>query len=71
MIEEKLVNLTPFQRKMDYLGEAYPRLFLFILDYFDMNDRIEQYMTKCKAFEKDPYKYSLYVHGYFLVWLDQ
>ena len=56
---------------MDYLSEAYPQLFIFILDYFDMNDRIEKYMTKCKGYEDNPYKYSLYVYGYFLVWLDQ
>ena len=56
---------------MDYLSEAYPRLFIFILEFFAMNDRIEQYMSKCKAYENDQYKYSLYVHGYFLVWLDQ
>ena len=55
---------------MDYLSEAYPRLFIFILEFFAMNDRIEQYMNKCKAYENDWYKYSLYVHGYFLVWLD-
>ena len=71
IVDGKSVNFTPFQRKMDYLSEAYPRLYLLILDHFDMTDRIEQYMAKCKAYEKDPYKYSLYVHGYFLVWLDQ
>ena len=56
---------------MDYLSEAYPRLFIFILDFFEKTDRIEQYMTKCKAYEEDPNKYSLYLHGYFLVLLDQ
>ena len=56
---------------MKYLSDEYPRLYLFILEYYNMNDRIDQYMAKCKAYENDHYKYSLYVHGYFLVWLDQ
>ena len=56
---------------MEYFSEAYPSLFLFILNHFKMNDRIERYMTQCKMCENDPEKYSLYVHGYFLPWLDQ
>ena len=52
------------------LSETYPRLFLFILEHFEMADRIEEYMAQCKAFEENPKKYSLYVHGFFLVWLD-
>ena len=71
MVEGKLVNLTPLQRKMDYLSGAYPRLYIFILKFFDMTDRVEQYMTMCKPYEDNHEKYSLYVHGYFLVWLDQ
>ena len=65
------MTLSPQQQKMDYLSKEYPRLFIFILEFFNMTDRIDQYMTKCKEYEKTPYKYSLYVHGYFLVWLDQ
>ena len=56
---------------MDFLGNEYPSLFIFILASFDKTERIEKYMNKCKTYEEDRYKYSLYVHGYFLVWLDQ
>ena len=28
-------------------------------------------MSKCMAYENDEENYSLYVHGYWLVWLDQ
>ena len=56
---------------MVYLSEEYPRLYILILEFFGMTDRIEQYMSKCKAYENDRYKYSLYVHGYLFVWLDQ
>ena len=65
------MNMTPLQQKMDFLGNEYPSLFIFILESFDKTERIEQYMNKCKAYEEDRYQYSLYVHGYFLVWLDQ
>ena len=57
----------PLQQKMDYLSGTYPRLFIFILEFFDMTDRIDQYMAMCKAYEEDPVLYSLHVHGYFLV----
>ena len=70
-VEGKRVKLTPFKQKMGYLSEEYPSLFIFILEFFDMTDRIEEYMTKCKVYENDPYRYSLYLHGYLLVWLDQ
>ena len=36
-----------------------------------MTDKIEQYMAKCKAYENDKENYSLYVHGYLLIWLHQ
>ena len=70
-VEGNQVILTPFQQKLDYLSKEYPRLFILILQFFDMTDRIDQYMTECKAFKENRYKYSLYVHGYFLVRLDQ
>ena len=56
---------------MDYLSQSYPSLFLLILEHLQMNDEIEQYMAKCKEFENDHEKYSLYVHGYLLAKLDQ
>ena len=73
IVESKLEKIgpLPLSQKMDILGNEYPSLFIFILESFDKTERIEQYMKKCKAYEEDRYKYSLYVHGYFLVWLDQ
>ena len=43
----KQVILTPFQQKMDYLSDEYPRLYLNILEIFDMTLRIEEYLMKC------------------------
>ena len=56
---------------MNFLVNEYPSLFIFILKSLDMTERTDQYMNKCKAYEEDCYKYSFYVHGYFLVWLEQ
>ena len=71
IVEGKMVKLTPMKQKMHYLSEAYPSLYVFILEFYKMNDRIAPYMTRCKAYENNQNRYSLYVHGYFLVWLDQ
>ena len=65
------MNISPLQQRMDLLRNEYPSLFIFILESFDMTERIDQFAIKCKACEEDRYKYSVYVHGYFYVWLDQ
>ena len=56
---------------MEYLSDEYPSLFVFILEQFEMRDRIEKYMAMCKTYENDPEKYTMYIHGYFLIWLHQ
>ena len=69
-VEDGIVIVTPLKQKMDFLSKEYPSLFIFILESFDMTEKIEMYMNKCKAYEKDPKQYSLYIQGYFNVWLD-
>ena len=71
IVESKLETFKSSKQIMDYLSQAYPSLYLYILEHLQMNDEIEQYMAKCKEYENDHEKFSLYVHGYFLVWLDQ
>ena len=56
---------------MEHLSEAYPSLYILILEHFKMPERVESYMAKCKEYEDSAEKYSHYIHGYFLVWLDQ
>ena len=55
---------------MDYLSETYPRLFQLILVHLKMPDKVEEHMAKCKEFENDEDKYSLYIHGYLLAWFE-
>ena len=44
-VESKLgkfeANSTPFKQKMNYLSEEYPRLFIYILEFFQMTDEID------------------------------
>ena len=56
---------------MPFLSQQYPSLFVYMLRCLNMQKEIELYMSKCKKFENDPKNYSIYIHGYFLVWLDQ
>ena len=36
-----------------------------------MKDEINKYMEKCKAYENDVENFSLYIHGFLLIWLRQ
>ena len=55
---------------MEFFSESYPSLYIYMLKHFKMPDRIEKYMSQCKEYENDAKKYSLYIYGYFLPWLD-
>ena len=70
-VEKKLESKSKKQQKMTLLSEEYPTLYLFILDHFNMTDKIEEYMAQCKSYENDAEKYSLYLHGYFYIWFDK
>ena len=71
IVESKLETFKSSKQIMDYLSQAYPSLYLYILEHLKMTDEIEQYMAMCKEYENDHEKFSLYVHGYFLPWLHQ
>ena len=64
-------ELVTFGDRMRYLAQCYPGLYIHVLkSYFENSQAmIEAYMQSCKTFENDPENYSLYVHGYFLPWL--
>ena len=55
---------------MDLLSQAYPSLYIFVLQYFKKFDKITQYMALCKAYENDAEKFSLYIFGYWIVELN-
>ena len=53
---------------IDFLEQNYPCLYIYILKQRCQNRELTNYMTKCKQYENDVKKYSLYIHGYLLPW---
>ena len=70
-VREKLDAVASNQLKMNLLSREYPSLYVFILESLNMFDKIEEYIAMCKTYEDDPEYYSLYIHGYLLIWHDQ
>ena len=71
VVSTELDTMINLQDKMNYLSESYPGLFICILEHLSMTDKIEDYMTQCKEYENDRERYSLYIQGYLLIWLEQ
>ena len=72
-LDQLEVEISGFKTKREtstYLSQNYPCLYIFVLNSLDMNDRVHKYMQDCKSFESDSLKYSIYVHGFFIPWLD-
>ena len=70
-VESELKSKPDLKQEMAHLSSHYPSLCIHILRYLNKHQMIEKYMSWCKKFENDPKNYSIYIHGYFLVWLDQ
>ena len=70
-VQKQLETQPHNKQKMTYLSKHYPSLYVHILGYLNMSDKIEQYMAQCKEYENDEENFSLYVHGYWLIWLNQ
>ena len=66
-IKAEFIRLGSDKLRMNHLGEAYPRLYIFVLEHFKKPHKIAQYMAKCKECENDHRRFSLYVQGFFLV----
>ena len=50
MVKDKLKDFVSLKLKMEFLSDEYPSLFIYILQCFDMSERIEHYMAKCEAY---------------------
>ena len=70
-VVENLMQQSSKAKKLDYLSQVYPNLYVDVLEIFRQYDKIDEYMAKCKEYEDDPCNYSYYVHGYLLTLLDQ
>ena len=56
---------------MEVLAELFPCLNILVLIYLKKESEVENYMRRCKGLENNPRQYSLYLHGYWLPWLEQ
>ena len=68
-IVEELSSMLDFDERIEYLGQHYPCLCIFVLKKRGMDKALKKYMEDCKLYENDHEKYSLYVHGWFLPWI--
>ena len=69
-MKQELQETSTLQQKMTILSQKYPGLYIAVLKLVSETDKIEQYMNKNKAYFHDHIKYSHYIHGYFLLWLE-
>ena len=53
------------------LPKTYPCLYMFLMKYLNRDRELKEYIDLCETFQHDRKKYTYYVHGYFLPWLDK
>ena len=69
-IDIELKDLESVEQQMDHLSKFYPSLYIFILKSLHQSTKIKEYQLQYKSCENDPYKYSVYIHGYLLPWFE-
>ena len=71
IIKEQVDAFETVSQKMNYLKQFYPSLYIFMLKHLKKMDVLEQYRQQCRSHETNPLNYSLYLHGFYLDWLEQ
>ena len=66
---KSLAKIKTSNKRLGFLGEWYPCLCVFVMIRRGMENALLKYLADCKKFEDDFEKYSLYVHGFFIPWL--
>ena len=56
---------------MSHLKRFYPSLYICVLQHLKRKDLLDKYMQECKEYINDSKKYSLFIHGYLIPWVDQ
>ena len=69
-VEKQLLNLPSLSKRVSFLAEKCPSLCILVLKGLKRPKILDVYTESCKKREKDPYKYSLYVHGYLIPWFN-
>ena len=63
-------EVSEFKGYPDYFSRFYPSLYIYILEHLEQRDKLKHYIEGCKdLLWDDLFKFSKYVHGYFLPWL--
>ena len=56
----------------EILRKGYPRMYIYVMTRIGMLDKVKEYREECKKLENaEATQYSYYIHGWFLVWLEE
>ena len=69
-LDLELKAIRGFNQQMVFLSQLYPGLYLFVLTQTKQEETKNRFIEKCKTYENDPYRYSIYIHGYLIPWFD-
>ena len=70
-VESEIRKFESLQEVDEHLAWHYPTLHICLLQQRQEREKLEKYMDTCRWYAKDPYKFCLYIQGYFIPWLDQ
>ena len=64
-----LKKIGDSEKRIEFLSQEYPGLYLYVMKERGMHKEVNDYMEKCKLLKDSYEKYSFFVHGYFLPYL--
>ena len=59
------------EQQKTYLSRNYPSLYRYVITELGTEQSLTRYETCCQSLENDHKKFSLYLHGYFLPWIEK
>ena len=61
------------EESFEILRKGYPRMYIYVMTRIGMHDKVKEYREECKKLEnaEEATQYSYYIHGWFLVWLEE
>jgi len=63
--------MQSFEVKIRYLSNKYPCLYVLVMRKRGKDYELEAYMSDCKSYENDWTKFSMYIHGYWIPFLQK
>ena len=71
-MQDELRAAKSRKEELDILRNKYTCLYLFALKALNRQREYDNFTNRCKKYRKGkPENYSVYVHGYFLPWLEE